>query len=304
VWAYVLILIIGVAVTIAGVRLGRRRREDPFANVATPDDATTSEPAPFTSHREPAPLGAAEAETAGSPATVAGPRAPRATLEERLREARDARAADAADGGTRAATSEAATAVEQQVPAAEGGEDATAALTVETQAATERPAPPATPAAGSADADAIRRTASTVEADAVDEPATEPAPPAPAPTKERVVEAVTQRALAPEVRDDFAQRWTPIRMRLVTRPSAAVADADAFVRELLEARGLPNDPDDPAMAEASNAYPDVVDPFRLATAIARRAEEGTADAEQLRLATVHYRDAVERLLEVGDLPVA
>ena len=299
-WAYVLILIIGVAVTVAGIRLGRRRREDPFADVATPDDASataTSEPAPFTSLREPTPLGAAEDETAGSTGTVAGPRAPRATLEERLRAARDARAAERDDAGMDEATAEAAASVESAASVADGGDPAAASATAEiSSAAVERGSPPPDHAEA-----AERESATAVEPAAVErERPAEAGRPAPAPTGP-VLEPVATRTLAPEVREDFAQRWTPIRMRLVARPAAAVGDADAFVRELLEARGLPNDPDDPAIADASNAYPDVIDPFRLATAIARRADDGTADPEELRLATVHYRDAVERLLAIDDL---
>jgi hypothetical protein len=304
VWAYVLILIIGVAVTVAGVRLGRRRREDPFADVAIPDDATTSEPAAFTSHREPTPLGAADDEIGGSPATVAGPRVPRATLEERLRAARDARASeheDAEAGDAANATTEAATAVEPSAAVADGGDPTTVSTTAEISAgAVGSPSPASTDSAEAERAPAGEAT-SAVEPAPIER---DTAPEAPPPARQPLVEPVAQRALAPEVREDFAQRWTPIRMRLLARPSAAVGDADAFVRELLEARGLPNDPDDPAMAEASNAYPDVIDPFRLATAIARSAEDGTADPQQVRLATVHYRDAVERLLAVDDLPVA
>jgi hypothetical protein len=305
VWAYVLILIIGVAVTVAGVRLGRRRREDPFADVTTPDgaasDATTSEPVPFTSHREPAPLGGAEAETAGSPGAPTGRPAPRATLEERLREARDARAAQHDDARSADASAKAETPVEPSAPDAVGEG---AARPAGASAAATGSRSPAAPSAGAAGSDPALETTPPVEAEATElDPEAETAGPAPAAT-EPIREPVTRRALAPEVREDFAQRWTPIRMRLLARPAAAVGDADAFVRDLLAARGLPNDPDDPAMAEASNAYPDVIDPFRLATAIARTAEDGTADPQQLRLATVHYRDAVERLLAGDDLPVA
>jgi len=302
VWAYVLILIIGVAVTVAGVRLGRRRRDDPFADVTSPDDAasdaTTSEPAPFASHREPAPLGTAGAETAGSPATVAGSRAPRATLEERLREARDARAAQHDDARSGDAIDEAATPVEPSAPDAVGG-----ATRTEASAAAIGSGLPTAPSAEAAGSDSAPETTASLGEEPTElEPEAEAAPSGTATGPIR--EPVTRRALAPGVRDDFAQRWTPIRMRLLARPAAAVGDADAFVRNLLAARGLPNDPDDPAMSEASNAYPDVIDPFRLATAIARSAEDGTADPQQLRLATVHYRDAVERLLAGDDLPVA
>lgn len=101
--------------------------------------------------------------------------------------------------------------------------------------------------------------------------------------------------LDPSRRSEHEQRWRQISEAISRSPASALAEADAFVREVMTERGFPVDAEDDSITEAAVAHPDVMDPYRLATAIAAKATAGRASEEELRRAGVHVRDVVRQL---------
>lgn len=111
---------------------------------------------------------------------------------------------------------------------------------------------------------------------------------------------VELRPLAPKTRAKHVQRWQALAANL--GEPGGIVEADAFVRAVMTERGLPVDAPMDEMTEASIAYPDLMDPYRLASAIATEARDGRVTPQRLRQASVHYRDVAERLL--AEDPVA
>lgn len=160
------------------------------------------------------------------------------------------------------------------------------------------PEPLSEPAPASPAAQPLVRLDAEVPSQTEAPPVTVVRPPDP-----EVPRAIELRPIDPERRAAFAQRWSRLSPALTLSPAAAVADVDELVRDLLVERGLPSDPEDPALAIAAVDHGDVVDPFRLATSMARAAGDDRASAADLRQAALHYRNAVERLLTGDDVRV-
>jgi len=115
--------------------------------------------------------------------------------------------------------------------------------------------------------------------------------------KERV-EHLRIRALAPDERDRFAERWRSAQAQFVDDPGGATGKADELVGEVMQARGYPVGDFEQRAADISVDHPRVVEHYRAAHAVALRNERGEAETEDLRQAFVHYRALFEELLEV------
>ena len=118
--------------------------------------------------------------------------------------------------------------------------------------------------------------------------------------KERV-EQLQIRALSPDERDQFAERWRSAQAQFVDDPAGATRVADALVGEIMQARGYPVGDFEQRAADVSVDHPRVVEHYRAAHAIALRTDRGQADTddtEDLRQAFVHYRALFDDLLEV------
>ena len=105
--------------------------------------------------------------------------------------------------------------------------------------------------------------------------------------------------LAPGDRDRFAARWRTTQASFVDNPTNAVAEASALVEEIMRARGYPVADFERRAADISVDHPKFVENYREARAIALSAQRGTAKTEDLRRATIHYRDLFEDLLETA-----
>ncbi len=68
----------------------------------------------------------------------------------------------------------------------------------------------------------------------------------------------------------------------------------------MQKRGYPVGDFERRAADISVDHPNVVENYRVAQAIAMRAERGGADTEELRKAVVHYRALFAELLEVQE----
>jgi hypothetical protein len=118
--------------------------------------------------------------------------------------------------------------------------------------------------------------------------------------KERV-EQLRIRALSPEERDQFAERWRSAQAQFVDDPAGATRVADMLIGEIMQARGYPVGDFEQRAADVSVDHPNVVEHYRAAHAIALRTDRGQADTdatEDLRQAFVHFRALFDDLLEV------
>ena len=112
------------------------------------------------------------------------------------------------------------------------------------------------------------------------------------------------RDLEPARRDHFLQRWRAVESQFVARPVDAVGGADQLVTEIMAERGYPVDDFERRASDVSVDYPEIVEGYRRAHAIARSTQEGTATTEDHRQAVVHFRALTEQLLGADVRPGA
>ncbi len=118
------------------------------------------------------------------------------------------------------------------------------------------------------------------------------------------VEKLDIHPLSAGDRDRFADRWRHAQASFVDNPAGAVAEADALVDEIMRARGYPVADFERRAADISVDHPRVVQNYRDARAIAMSAQRGTARTEDLRRATLFYRELFEDLLETASRTMA
>lgn len=105
------------------------------------------------------------------------------------------------------------------------------------------------------------------------------------------------RPLPPESRQRYADSWQQVQAEFVDQPYPAVAAADKLVLAVMQERGYPMRDFEQHAADLSVDYPQLVDNYREAHAIATR--ERSAGTEQLRTAMLHYRALFQELLGEG-----
>lgn len=120
--------------------------------------------------------------------------------------------------------------------------------------------------------------------------------------REKRVEKYELRTLSASERDRFAQHWRSVQATFVDDPSAAVTEADAVIRELLETRGFPVGDFEQRQADLSVRHPEVVHHYREAREIAARNRRADATTEDLRQAMKHYRTLFDSVLTDQDQP--
>lgn len=104
------------------------------------------------------------------------------------------------------------------------------------------------------------------------------------------------RPLSDRSRREYGERWARTQAMFVDSPQLATAEADMLVQSVMRDRGYPVTDEEERLADVSVDHPDVMDRYRLATAIAVEAREDRATTERLRQALVHYRELFDRLL--------
>ena len=122
--------------------------------------------------------------------------------------------------------------------------------------------------------------------------------------REKRVQELDIKPLAPEDRDRFAAEWRRVQAQFVDDPSGAIAEGDRLVEQVMEARGYPTADSDfgERAAIVSVDHGAVVEEYRAAHDIAERhaSTEGGVETEDLRQAMVHYRAIFEDLLETAE----
>lgn len=119
--------------------------------------------------------------------------------------------------------------------------------------------------------------------------------------RQKRVDQLNIRSLAPEERERFAEAWRSTQARFVDEPAAAITEADRLVTQVMQERGYPVGSFEQRAADISVDHPNVVSNYRAAREIALANERGEASTEDLRKAMVHYRALFEDLLEAQDL---
>lgn len=105
------------------------------------------------------------------------------------------------------------------------------------------------------------------------------------------------RPLTSDEHSRFVRAWEDVQAKFVDSPRIAVLEADRLVIEVMRVRGYPMDEFEQRAADLSVDHPRVVDNYRTAHGIAMRSEESEVDTEELRRATLAYRELFEELLE-------
>jgi hypothetical protein len=118
--------------------------------------------------------------------------------------------------------------------------------------------------------------------------------------RQKRVEKLEIRRMAPDERDAFARRWEEVQARFVDQPDEAIRDADRLVQQVMEARGYPVGDFEQRASDVSVDHPQVVQYYRSAHGIAQRHADGGVDTEELRVAVVDYRALFDDLLETDD----
>jgi hypothetical protein len=115
--------------------------------------------------------------------------------------------------------------------------------------------------------------------------------------RKRRVEHFRFHELGEADRERFESMWNHIQAQFIDDPAAAVADANELIKDMMRARGYPNDGFEQRVADLSVDHPDVVAHYRAARALADSNRNEQFDTEELRQAVVHYRFLVADLLQ-------
>jgi hypothetical protein len=122
--------------------------------------------------------------------------------------------------------------------------------------------------------------------------------------RQKRVERLNIQPLEPAERDRFVAAWRSTQARFVDEPTAAIAEADRLVAEVMHARGYPVGDFEQRAADISVDHPIVLENYRAAHTIALANDRGQASTEDLRQAMVHYRALFEDLLETREREIA
>jgi hypothetical protein len=105
--------------------------------------------------------------------------------------------------------------------------------------------------------------------------------------RERRVRDLDIRPLTDLARASYAGQWASIQEQFVDAPADAVSGAQLLVAAVMAERGYPVG--DQVLADLSVGHSGVLDRYRAAEEISRRAAAGTASTEDLRHAMIGYR---------------
>jgi hypothetical protein len=115
--------------------------------------------------------------------------------------------------------------------------------------------------------------------------------------REKRVDGLKIRDLDPAKRKEFSGQWQALQSHFVDDPTAAIAEADALLSTVMQARGYPIADFNQRAADISVDHPRVVANYRSGHEIAIRLDKGEASTEDLRTAMIHYRSLFEELVQ-------
>ncbi|MGD0018286.1 MAG: hypothetical protein ABSD62_03450 [Candidatus Limnocylindrales bacterium] len=105
------------------------------------------------------------------------------------------------------------------------------------------------------------------------------------------------RPLAADEGQHFNDEWLVVQAHFVDDPSASVADADALVGRVMDARGYPEGDFEQRFADVSVDHPTALEHYRAAHEIELRQAQGETSTEDLRQAVINYHALFTELIE-------
>lgn len=121
--------------------------------------------------------------------------------------------------------------------------------------------------------------------------------------RQKHVKALNIQPLTPEKSKHYLSEWANVQARFVDEPGQAILEADRLIMEVMELRHYPVSNFEQRAADISVGYPNLVNNYRAAHAIAQKHENNQATTEDLRQAMIYYRSLFEELLDVERTPV-
>jgi hypothetical protein len=112
------------------------------------------------------------------------------------------------------------------------------------------------------------------------------------------VHKLSVRSLNPVERQSYVDAWSRIQAHFVDAPSAALAEADLLIGDVMAQCGYPVGNFEQRAADISVDHPIVTQNYRAAHDIAVRQAAGRATTEELRRAMIHYRALFGELIAV------
>jgi hypothetical protein len=119
--------------------------------------------------------------------------------------------------------------------------------------------------------------------------------------RQKRVKKLDIKPLTTQQRNEFADAWEHAQAKFVDDPTAAVAEADILVQDVMTIRGYPVVDFDQRVADISVDHPAVAQNYRIAHDIAEQYEREDVSMEKLREAMLHYRALFADLLHDGGL---
>lgn len=119
--------------------------------------------------------------------------------------------------------------------------------------------------------------------------------------RERRVRKLDLQELSDSARQQYLSQWAAVQEQFVDDPAAAVVAGQQLVEAVMRDRGYPVAEFHQTLADLSVEHAQRLDHVRQAHEISRKAADGQASTEELRVAMLHYRELFGDLL--GD-PVA
>jgi hypothetical protein len=117
--------------------------------------------------------------------------------------------------------------------------------------------------------------------------------------RERRMERINIRPLAPVECEHFTNQWNSLQLRFVDSPKGSVSEADDLIVLLMQTRGYPMSSFEQRAADISVDHPLVVSNYRTAHAIASRLQQEEVSTEDLRKAMIHYRALFDEMVHVS-----
>ncbi|GLZ52575.1 hypothetical protein Acsp07_21920 [Actinomycetospora sp. NBRC 106378] len=108
------------------------------------------------------------------------------------------------------------------------------------------------------------------------------------------------RDLGADERDRYARAWESAQSTFVENPPTGLRDADLLVQQVMRDRGYPSERFEEREKLVSVDYPDLVEHFRSAHAVAVADEQADQSLEDRRQAMVDHRYLFDALLGGGD----
>jgi hypothetical protein len=121
--------------------------------------------------------------------------------------------------------------------------------------------------------------------------------------REKRVEGLAIRQLAPNDRELYIASWRKIQEQFVDDPKSSVTRADQLLGEVMSTRGYSISDFEQRSADISVDHPLVVENYRAAHEITVRAH-GQANTEDLRQAMIHYRTLLDELVGKPEMALA